>query len=458
MRLRRLIWILVGLLCLAGAWMLWQQGNQSPARGRIALRSVSNALKTPTTSTTVSTNTAKAGAALSNTNKFAFRLSNTTKSLDQLMRDDRAILLENALIDSSQPLSLAIPANLRAQTDPGAYIVQARGPIDNAFRAMLKASGATIVSYIPNNAYLVRAQAGVANGLASNPLTQSVTPYEPYYKISSSMPVTVGQKTVSSASMKTNRAAGPSLLALAVKEMPLPAGTYLTLGLFGDSPAATVAQIEKLGGQIVAQDKSPFGPIVRVRPPTDWIALARLTGVQRVEPYHKRVRANDLSRVTVGISTNTTTANNYMGLTGSNVVVEVNDTGIDATHPDFTTGGSPATGKGGLPIRVIGDAVQSLVDTNGHGTHVAGIIAGNGDESLGKDGSPSVNVGAMARFCYQRGFSGQGAAGDVVFGGLASKAVPTPMCITDYYLQEVPATNQRAHIQQQLELRRRQHL
>ena len=87
---------------------------------------------------------------------FAYRLSNTTKSLDELVHDDKAILLENALIDLRNPLNFSIPKNLQSQGDPGAYIVQANGPIDNAFRAMLAAAGAQIVSYIPNDAYLVR--------------------------------------------------------------------------------------------------------------------------------------------------------------------------------------------------------------------------------------------------------------------------------------------------------------
>ncbi|MGA3143257.1 MAG: S8 family serine peptidase [Verrucomicrobiota bacterium] len=382
MRRRLWIWILLCLLCLAGAWFFWHQPANTRTRPS-ALPQVatptapatSSASNAPKNLTAVSTN----GATSAKTKPFAFRLSNTTRSLDQLVGDRHAILLENALIDTTGPLNLSIPKNLQSPGDPGAYIVQARGPIDNAFRAMLARSGAEIVSYIPNDAYLVRAPAGVANGLGGNPQTQAVIPFEPYYKISSSMPVTVGQKTLSSAPMKTNRAAGPSLLALAVKQSPLPAGTCLTLGLFKNGAAATVAQIEKLGGQIVARDNSPFGPVVRVQPPADWVALAALPGVQIVEPYHKRVHANDLSRATVGVAADTQVATNYLGLSGSNVLVEVNDSGIDATHPDFGTGANTSL------VRVFGDSVNllvnTLVDTNGHGTHVAGTIAGSGYES-----------------------------------------------------------------------------
>ena len=380
MRSRPFIWILLCLLCLAGAWLLWRQPanprTRPSALPTVAAPTVATgqpALATSKILTPVYTNAVKSDLVLAGTNKFAFRLANTAKTIGQLAGDRHAILLENALIDSSQPLNFSIPKNLQSPGDPGAYIVQARGPIDNAFRAMLAAAGAQIVSYIPNDAYLVRAPAGVANGLAGNPLTQAVTPYEPYYKISSSMPVTIKQKLSSSAPMETRRAAGPSLLVLAVKQAALPAGTCLTLGLFNDGAAATVAQIEKLGGQIVARDKSPFGPVVRVQPPQNWTALATLPGVQIVEPFRQRVHANDLSRATNGVAADTQVATNYLGLTGKNVLVQVNDSGIDATHPDFETVGGP-------PVRVVGDPAK-LVDTDGHGTHVAGIIAGNGNMS-----------------------------------------------------------------------------
>ncbi len=431
MRARPFIWILLCLLCLAGAWFFWRQSanplTKPSALPKVAappVAATSSASTAPKILTAVSTN----GATSVKTNRFAWRLSNTTRPLGQLMGDRHAILLENALIDSSQPLNFSIPKNLQSPGDPGAYIVQARGQIDAAFRAMLARSGAEIVSYIPNSAYLVHAPAGVANGLTGNPLTQAVVPYEPYYKISSSMPVTVGERTLSSAPAKTNRPAGPSLLDLALSQKPLPAGTYLTLGLFKDGAAATVAQIEKLGGRIVARDNSPFGPVMRVQPPRDWTALATLPGVHIVEPLRQRIHANDLSRATVGVAADTQVISNYMNLSGSNVLVEVNDSGIDANHPDFGTGLNLAQ------VRVFGDpTLPSLVDTNGHGTHVAGTIAGSGYESTTvTNAQGSIMPGTNWQF---RGMAPLAN----LYSVAAINDTFTFLNVSDQYMQEAPA-------------------
>jgi subtilisin-like proprotein convertase family protein len=289
------------------------------------------------------------------TNQFAYRLSNTPGNIDELSHNQRAILLENALIDTARSLNLPIPARLRATGDPGAYIVQARGPIGGAFRAALAAAGAEIVSYIPNNAYLVRLPASGAGRLTVSYLVESVIPYEPYYKVQSSL--------------------------LAYADKGLPAGAELTLGLFNRGAAATEDQLQKLGATIVSRDSSPFGPIVRVTPPADWTALAQLPGVQIVERSHRRIAANDLSRVTTGVAIDTVTNANYLNLSGSNVLVAMSDSGVDVTHPDFSVTGSAQAPGTVPPVRVIGDSPLSLVDTNGHGTFIAGIIAGNGSQS-----------------------------------------------------------------------------
>src|SRR5664279_2193447 len=226
MRSRNLFWILIGLLVLAGAWFFWPSGSrpsaqknnsatQSAAPGFVSTRSASTAPVLFPGKTATNT--------VARTNQFAWRLSNTPRNIGQLMKDPHAILLANALIDIGRPLNFSIPKNLQSLGDPGAYIVQAHRPVDTAFRAALAAAGAQIISYIPNNAYLVRISAGGAAGLAGQPPVQSVLPYEPYYKISS------------------------ALLGAAVQQKDLPDNSALTLGLFADNAQATMDQIKQLG-------------------------------------------------------------------------------------------------------------------------------------------------------------------------------------------------------------------
>lgn len=356
MRLRRIVWVVACLLLLAGAWLLWRGGNQTSSAKKIPAPTIVTAVHSSSTAPnllrnpTVAASVAENATATVKTNPFAYRLSNTTKTVGQLAANSRAILLENALIDTRAGLDLAIPEHLRSHGDAGAYIVQASGPITPAFRGMLVNEGGQIISYIPNNAYLVKISAGGANQIKSVAGVQSVIPYEPYYKIQS------------------------SLLGLAVENQALPQNVILNLGLFAGGAQQTISQIENLGGRIISQSWSPFGPVVRVQAPRNWTALAGLPGVQIVEPFRQRVLANDLSRASLGVAADTQVPTNYMFLSGSNVIVAVNDTGIDTNHPDFKTGG-------GLPLRIIGDPA-SWIDTDAHGTHVAGIIAGDGTESL----------------------------------------------------------------------------
>jgi subtilisin-like proprotein convertase family protein len=325
--------------------------------------------------------------------RFAHRLSNTKQSVTQLARRDKAILLENALFDTESALP-AIPAQLQADGDPGTYIVQAKEPLNDSFRAQLKRAGATIISYVPNNAYLVRASASAAQSLAA--AAQVVLPYEPYYKLK------------------------PSLLDLVLTEKPLPDDSSLNVSLFADGREQTLDEFKKLGVEVVSEQRSPFGPVVRVRPPSDSLtALARLQGVQALEMARPRVHVNDLSRVRLGVATDPLNPDNYLNLDGDGTIVNVNDTGVDAQHPDL------------LP-RVFGDVTTSLVDSNGHGTHVAGIIASSGlnsDTVTNAEGSimPGSKSGLQFRGLAYRSkiFS---ISTDTLFGSG-----------TDSYLQETAA-------------------
>jgi len=409
MRSRRFTWILLGSVFIAVAILLLWFANRREGR-----ESTLNAVQSPLPPTqaphskrapdrsrqTVKTESTapmallaqpRAGG-LAKENKFQYRLNNTSRSVGQLLRNDHAILLENALVDTERPASLSIPAHLRAQGDPGSYIVQARRPLDNAFRKLLADAGAAIVSYIPNNAYLVRVSAAGARQLAADPKTQAVLAYEPYYKLK------------------------PLLLKPAVEQTAMPPNSGLNVTLFADARNATLEALKKLGAHVFAEDRSPFGPVVTVQVPANSLAaVAGLPGVQGIEPFHPRVPANDLSRVRLGVSMDTIVPTNYLNLDGKNIMVNVNDSGVDATHPD-------------LSPRVIGDVAASLVDTDGHGTHVAGIIA-----SSGANGPGGTNVSGSV--------DGANFRGKAPAAGIFSIATPLSagVTLTESYLQETPA-------------------
>ncbi len=297
--------------------------------------------------------TAKEAATFAKNEAIPYRVSNTTESADSLSRNNSAILLRNAVIDTSSATPIAIPAHLRAVGDPKSYIVQSRSVLTDAFRARLKEVNAQIISYIPNNAYLVRVDAEGAARLAKLPQTRSVLPFEPYYKLE--LP----------------------LLEFAVETKPLPAGQRLRVTLFpGETDSARTA-VESLGARILGEDRSPFGPELIVQGGKGVveavIALAQSPMVQGIEEFHDRMPVNDLSRVRLGVAANTLSNTvNYLNLSGTNILVNINDTGVDVSHPDLTN-------------RVIVGAGTLSTDTDGHGTHVAGTIASSGLNS--PDGS-----------------------------------------------------------------------
>jgi subtilisin-like proprotein convertase family protein len=371
----------------ASATNAWQPAGAKIASGPIALLTQPGNL-----------NTVPGKAPLTNANRFfAYRLSNSTRSLDQLSRRATAVLFESALIDTAEGGKLRIPSELRAQGDPGAYIVQANRTPDAQFRNALKAAGAELVSYIPNNAWLVRASASVAQSLESTAGIQAVLPFEPYYKMK------------------------PALLSAVLNpaepETALPPDATFNVLLFADKSEATVAEIEAMGARILGEQLShPFGTQIRVLPKENTlIALAGLSGVQMIEVARERVLANDLSRVTMGVAEDASYETNYLGLTGTNVVIGFADYGVSG-HPDYTNRVHYDPNFPGLDT-----------DTQGHGTHIAGIIIGDGTMS----GTVTNAQGSVL----------PNSPSNHVFRGKApaSHLFVTDLTMSDEYLQKVAA-------------------
>ena len=276
---------------------------------------------------------------------FAFRLRNTQAAVGDLIHNDRAILLRNALIDTASSEPLQVPEALRSTRPAEAFVVQANGPLTREFQDRLVRSGAEIVSYVPNNAVLVRADAEASERLAADPGTHAIVALEPYFKLT------------------------PSLLEQVLSDTEPQAGQELVLTVPESFDLTT--ELESIGVRELGRSRGPFGTLVTVAAPAGRLTgVAAIPGVHRVEPRRTIGLANDLTGYALGSTTNPANTGPFEGLTGNKVLVNVNDSGVDATAADlegrvFTQAGTTA----------------GLRDSDGHGTHVAGSIAGDGSQS-----------------------------------------------------------------------------
>ncbi len=109
----------------------------------------------------------------------------------------------------------------------------------------------------------------------------------------------------------------------------------------------------------------------------DWQTLKQLPQVKAVEPdYDVRADLRDSVPLIQAPSVWAMTDAKGQAVNGQGVRVAILDTGIDYTHPDLGGGIGPT-------YKVIGgyDFINNdadPMDDNGHGTHVAGIVAANG--------------------------------------------------------------------------------
>ena len=413
-------WYLLSLLLLAAAGGFWLMGEREIARTGAerspAVVPVPPVAPTPgqtqsvlpllTQPTVAARPAATVPLVKYRDEKFPHRLKNTPKTLDELARSDSAVLLDNAFIETGEPARIDLPAHLRSVGAPGSYVVQARGTIDGLFREQLALAGAEIVSYIPNNAYLVRATESAARKLGTYSRVRSVLFFEPYYKLEK------------------------SLLGRAVEQQALGEYDFLNVVLFPGAHESGVREIEALGGKLVPgmTEPVPFGTKVTVRPVADnWVALARLPAVQVISQYRQRVLMNDLTRERMGVTVPVFSTANYLNLSGAGVLVAVVDSGVSSGHPALA--GRVITT---LPPYIATNAPNSTTDDGtGHGTHVAGIIAGNGA------GSPAGNSAIGS----QNGVNFRGMAPAATIFPLGISSNGGPVSVTDAQLQMAVADN-----------------
>src|SRR6185295_17250949 len=123
--------------------------------------------------------------------------------------------------------------------------------------------------------------------------------------------------------------------------------------------------------------------------------LAQHPSVFRIHYDRPAARFNYRTSLTVG----TRAIRQTLGLTGAGVSVAVIDSGIAAWHDDLTNTSATLFPYGNQRVGGFVDFVNGQTqpyDDNGHGTHVAGIIAGNGFDSEGKKSGAAPDAGIVS--------------------------------------------------------------
>jgi hypothetical protein len=235
-----------------------------------------------------------------------------------------------------------------SQSEPtdSTWVVQFVGPVQEDWKAAVRATGAQLAFYLPDYAFLARMDAATAARVRALPAVRWVGPYRLAFRLST-----------------------------AADEPPDASGRVaFTLQTFpGLDLAALVSAITALGGTVVGATDNGFAGYLRVLAPSSARSqLAALDGVVWVEPYQTPTVANERATVVLGAPT----VRQELGLYGANQIVAVADSGLDTgtlatLHPDFQ-------GRVLKAYCISRPDPCNWGDDNGHGTHVAGSVLGSG--------------------------------------------------------------------------------
>jgi PGF-pre-PGF domain-containing protein len=261
-------------------------------------------------------------------------------------------IIEETAVQSAEPESMNYTIQSIEDSEKY-YIVQFTGPTQRIWKQEITSKGASIYGYVPNNAFVMKMNESVKIQVYSLDFVKWIGEYKPSYKY---LPELIEDKEICISGAGSG-----------VKN------TY-HISIFSSADYKKVASaIISLNGDIISSSET----VLRVQIPASRIPnVASIEEVSWIEEYVQPVIHNDIA---AGIIKVNNTRDNYW-LTGNGQIVAVCDSGLDTgnkntIHLDLR----------GRVLKIIdskGDG--STADQNGHGTHVAGSVLGNGALSDGQ--------------------------------------------------------------------------
>lgn len=255
-------------------------------------------------------------------------------------------------------LKKGLAAKSLSQSSDDYYLVQFDGPITPDEKNILEKNSEKIYSYIPDYAFLTKLTSKQKNSLQNHSKIRWVGPYLPAYRISPDLASFEGQEKIR------------------VKGFPNTDASNL------------FSKVKGVGAEVSSKLHASSGRIVQARATASQVKkIARKSGVRWIEPYARPRLFNDTARWVIqsGVSGYTPIHDN--GIRGENQIIAIADTGLSAAagDPDYPTHEMFYDSDDNVGINhrkvladyVPGDSAATLPDTDGHGTHVAGTVAGD---------------------------------------------------------------------------------
>lgn len=263
---------------------------------------------------------------------------------------------------AERPPAPSLAGQPEAAPDSPYQIVQFVGPVESAWTAQAEALGATLLGYLPENAYVARVAPADLPKLRSLPSVRWVGPYEPAFKLA---PVLT---------RATASAAADSRVVVTLASFP------------GETPQTIEALLAGLGATVEELADTSLGVIARADLPA--AALGALSGapaVSWIEPYVEPRTADAQARKILNVES--VWASNT--LFGAGQIIAVSDSGLDVQGAGGQPGNADFAGRlvrAYAPSEMRPDspacaAKRNWTDLNGHGTHVAGSVLGSGANS-----------------------------------------------------------------------------
>lgn len=272
----------------------------------------------------------------------------------RLEAETKVIRLRNASISTPEPPKT--PARQPQGLEPtvsGLYLVQCNSTLQPAWRNTLEALHIKVLRYVPDDAFIVRCNGAQLSQVRAQPFVRWMGEYRANYKVHTRL------RDQLQGAVATNRVAIQVLLS-------------------PDATAQDVAAVQRSVQSLNRISHQRFGTIAQASIASSQLAgLAQSPAILWMEPaFHPKLYDEVATRIVAGddgIQPSKPIVH-QLGFTGKGVAVAVADSGIDSgdienLHPDIA---------GRVDKILWYGTLTDGSDEHSHGTHCAGIVAGNG--------------------------------------------------------------------------------